>query len=583
MKRSIIASLLIGLLLFVSSCHISAELDLYLSNRIDALTHHPVDCIKFVDLSDQEVYYAMLSQGLETTYHGPNLQVWTESWNPLRSFNLEPKEKATDDKKAVYFTPKIVKLWNQQWMVMNQESTLDFYTFSGELDKRFILPIQNPEDLILQNCFFLGEDLILVGVDKREEKTRILAITPILGVKKNWLLPYWCTQITTDNRSIFALVPDDDKTTVISLDVDNEKIREDRKLPGQWREVVFQESGKDLVIYGIQKTDTGSNLIEADSAYNIKKTHWTTQFQTIHLRSFEKGLLVFVEDTKGFYVWEPAKGLRLVREIGNATEYSAYAYYPLCVKKDNFNNLLMLDEDNMISVINIEICNPTVRKLYDSVSLTDIKLSTDKAWAKTDNRLYFADIYKKAYVMNMETKKYVPIHEFDRKVEQIEATEEGPLFLLEDSTLFRYQNNKMTLVNIPKVTILSMVVEENIPYFLLATDNKEEIHWLDPNTKQLVSIPLHISADSTGISQFAVCKSFSMTGPIIFTIEPTSDGDYLCIYDEDGKRLSNSAMSLIRMIDPIPIQQIFYYGSDKFLMVSQEYSSVFTFKGIHVE
>jgi hypothetical protein len=127
-----------------------------------------------------------------------------------------------------------------------------------------------------------------------------------------------------------------------------------------------------------------------------------------------------------------------------------------------------------------------------------------------------------------------------------------------------------------------MTVEENIPYFLINQDEKEEIMWLDPNTNQLIALPLHVSADTTDITLFTVCKTFSMSAPIVFTVESTSDGDYLCVYGEDGKRLSSTAMSVIRVVTPIPIQQIFYYVSDRFLMVSRDMSSVYTFKGIQV-
>lgn len=583
MKKSLTTSLLVGLFFFCSSCHVSADLDIYLPTRTDKLTSHPIDCIEFLDPTDQANYYAILSEGLEPYYQEPNVQIWNLSWNSVRSFNLEPKEKATDHKKAVFYTPKQMKLWNMQWVIMNRESTLDFYSFQGEWQKRYILPIQHSEKLQLQSCFFYQDQLVLVGLDKQEEKTRILAISPNLGIAYDWLMSDCCSQVTTDGHSLFALVQQDKQTSLQQLDPIHQKIIEEKILPGLWNEIIFMKAEKSSVNYGMLKTETTSSLVEVDSSFSIVKTHWNTQFNKITVRPCGINLLIFVDDTKGAYWWEPTKGLRLLRDLASATEYSVYSYYPLCVKKDLANNLLLLDEDYKISIVNIEICHPSVLKVYDSVCLTEFKLPTNKAFAKTDHRLYFADIDHKVYEMNLNTKKLVMVHEFDWSIDQIEATEDGPLILLENSTLWRFQHNSMTQIEIPKTTILSLVVEENIPYFLIYTGEKEEIRWLDPVLKQLITLPIHISADTTSINQFTICKTFSMDLPTVFTIESTTDGDYLCIYDGDGKRLTNSAMSLIRLMDPIPIQQIFYYGSDKFLMVSQEFSSVFTFKGIKVE
>jgi hypothetical protein len=578
MKKLLMISLLIGLLLLNSSC-ISATLSDCLPKAKDTYPLHTIDAILFSKPDSITETWALLSNGSELSHESPAVHFYTNQWSKTSFFNLEPIKKTTDEEPAVYLTAKQIKLWHQEFMVTNKEPYLDFYSYDGDFVKRFLLPIPNVDNFEIQNCFIFGEDLIVVGIDKVSDWNRILVVSSILGIKKDWSLTSYFSQVTTDGHNIFALSDQGDSTTLLKLDLMKEKLSTEKTLPGIWREIVYQSP----IIYGNIKTENGSALVETDSTFDIKKTHWSTQFENIHILSQAgSSLSIFVEDTNGFYFWEETKGLTLAREMFSSSE--ANAYFPLCVKKDPANNLLLLDEDQKISIINIEMCNPNKLLVYDSYCISNYVLASTKAWAKTETRLLFADKNNALYEMTMEKRAPIKAYQFEKTVEQVEVIDESVLILLEDSTLWRYENKKMVQIELPKITILSMTIEENIPYFLISQEEKEEIMWLDPNINQLIPLNLRVSADTTDITLFAVCKNYySIANPYVFTIESTVDGDYLCIYGEDGKRLFSSAMSLINVVKPIPVQQIFYYRSDKFLMVSKEQSTVFTFKGIQVE
>jgi hypothetical protein len=576
MRKPIIISLLIGLLFFCYSC-ISATLVDCLPKAKDLYPVHPVDAILFSKPDSIMETWALLSNGSDAIFEPPAVHFYTEQWSKVSFFNLEPLKKPTNDQPTIYLTAKQIKLWNHEFMIMNKEPYLDFYSYDGDFVKRFQFPIPDVGNFELKNCFVFGEDLVVVGIDKVSDWTRILVVSPILGIKKDWALTSFYSQVTTDGHNIYALSDQGNSTSLLKLDLVNEKTSIEKTLPGIWKEIVYQTP----VIYGNIKTDEGSALVETDSTFEIKKTHWNTQFENFHIRNrVMGGLMILVGDTQGFYFWDETNGLNLVRDLFTTSE--ANAYFPLCVKKDSANNLLLLDEDQKISVINMEICNPNKLLVYDSYCITNYVLSTPKAWAKTETRLFFSDKNNALYEMSMTKRIPMKVYQFEKDVEQVESIEENVLILLEDSTLWRFENKKMIQLDLPKVSILSMTVEENIPYFLINSEDKEEIMWLDPYTNQLIPLSLHVSADTTDITLFTVCKTFSMVAPMVFTVESTIDGDYLCIYDGDGKRLCSTAMSVIRVIEPIPVQQIFYYESDRFLIVSRELSTVFTFKGVQV-
>jgi hypothetical protein len=298
------------------------------------------------------------------------------------------------------------------------------------------------------------------------------------------------------------------------------------------------------------------------------------------MRGGQNGIFILVADTKAFYFWQEDKGMTLVRDLCESSE--ANAYFPLCVKKDAFNNLIMMDEDQKVSVINMEVCNPSTYLVYDSYTISSFKLAGPKAFAKVDSRFYFADSSKNLYEMQMETKKPVKVHQFERKVEQIESTDGFVYILLEDSTVWKYDNKVISKVDIPLLTILSMAIEDGIPYFLVLNNQKEEIQWLDPNLNSMVVLPLHVSADTKSINMFTLTKPFSIGVATIFTIESTLDGDMLCIYESGGKRLSVTSLELIKREGIATIDQIYFFGADKFLILSKKFSTVKSFKGVKV-
>jgi hypothetical protein len=257
MKRSLIASLLVGLLLCCTSC-ISATLTDFVPPSHGECAVHPIDAILFSVPEYITERWVLLSNGNEELEENPALHFYTTQWGKIRFIDLEPLERAkTELEQTIYLTAKKVNLWNNYFVVMNQEPYVDFYTFDGDFEKRLLITIKDSKNLKLTNFLIWNQDLVVIGEDTPGQFSRLVSVSTAFEITKTWTLPFLAKQITTDGRRLYALETKETATVLVDLDFKNEKTEELRTLPGMWNEIVFQNT----TIYANIKTETGSALV----------------------------------------------------------------------------------------------------------------------------------------------------------------------------------------------------------------------------------------------------------------------------------------------------------------------------------
>ena len=140
MRKIFLVSCLVVLSLVFTSC-ISATLADYLPPSHDHCPIHPIDAILFS-------YPQFVTENLKEP---PALHIYNTMWSKTSFINLEPFERPkTELEQTIYLTAKRVQLWNQNYVVMNQEPYLDFYSIGGDFEKRIPITIKDSKNLRTQ-------------------------------------------------------------------------------------------------------------------------------------------------------------------------------------------------------------------------------------------------------------------------------------------------------------------------------------------------------------------------------------------------------------------------------------------------